>query len=329
MQLLVGCIELLFVRLDLLPEPVELRTQLYRLRDVDEVDGAADNRAVIVDQRRHVDVEHGRHAVRFTDLDAAHGGGPAFSIDQVDRGSQVDRPVGDVQVPQCAADVIRVDREKLAGHQVGADQDAKHVYDQLRVRRSLGGQLAHAKLPGHVVGGLGIARLSKHHEPLAKLQPGHLGEDVLLHVDRREQPGVAEDHLGPAQKQISVVVQRVVEPGQDPALRLRREIDECVPADEQVEAGDGRVLRDVVPAEDDRPAQRTAKHVAFALAFEILRPEVFGKRGQVLGAIPATPLAQRIFVDVRGIDLDPVDEACFPHRFAIQDRRRVGLLARG
>jgi hypothetical protein len=51
------------------------------------------------------------------------------------------------------------------------------------------------------------------------------------------------------------VVQREVEAGEDPRLRLGVEVHQRVAADQQVDARDRRVLDQVVPAEDHRAAQ--------------------------------------------------------------------------
>ena len=208
---------------------------------------------------------------------------------------------------------------------VGADQHTERVDHDLRVRRSLGCQLAHAQLADDVIGGFAAPGLRQENQPFLKLEPRHLREDSLPQVDRGEQRGMGEKHLGPTQKKVPLVVQRVMEPRQDPTLRLRREIDERVAADQEVEPGDGRILGHVVAAEDHRAAKSGTKHQTLALAFEVPRFQVVVDRSEVLRNIAATSFGERILVDVGGVDLDPVDEGLLAERLAEQHRSGVRL----
>ena len=65
-----------------------------------------------------------------------------------------------------------------------------------------------------------------------------------------------------------VVVEREVEPAQDPRLRLGVEVHERVAADEQVDARDRRVLHEVVAAEDHRRRRSRRNVVALVGALE-------------------------------------------------------------
>ena len=155
----------------------------------------------------------------------------------------------------------------------------------------------------------------------------HLREDPLLRLHRAEERRVGQEHLRAAEKQIAVVIQGVVETRQDLALRLGREIDERVAADQQVQARDGRVLRQVVPAEDHRPAKRGMQEEPLALRFEIPLGDVFADRRDVFGRIARTRLGQGLLVDVGRVDLDPVEKRLLAERLAEQDGRRACLLS--
>jgi len=139
---------------------------------------------------------------------------------------------------------------------------------------------------------------------------------------------VGEQHLGSPEKQVAVVVERVVEPGQNPTLRLGGEVDERVPADEQIEPRDRRVLGEVVAPEDDGPPKGGAKDEALPLAVEIPFADVGVDGGDLLGGVARASLAECLLVDVGGVDLDAVEVALLAEGMAEKDRRGVRLLAR-
>ena len=75
-----------------------------------------------------------------------------------------------------------------------------------------------------------------------------------------EQVGAGHQRLRLAQEQEPAVVQGEVEVVEHAALGLGVEVHQGVPADEEVDPGDGRVLHQVVAAEDHRPSQVLPEH---------------------------------------------------------------------
>ena len=70
-----------------------------------------------------------------------------------------------------------------------------------------------AELPVRLVGRLGAAGLGEDHQAFSQRGPRNLLEDPLLEVERLEDRAVHQEHLGAAQEQVPVVVERVVEAG--------------------------------------------------------------------------------------------------------------------
>src|SRR5260370_39803355 len=116
---------------------------------------------------------------------------------------------------------------------------------------------------------VGASGLCKQHHPVAELEEGGLGEDAFFHVDRGEEGRVGEQHLRATQEQVAVVVERVVKPAEDSTLRFRREVDERVAADQQVETGYGRILRQVVTAEGHRPPDGCSENATSSSLFAV------------------------------------------------------------
>jgi hypothetical protein len=82
-----------------------------------------------------------------------------------------------------------------------------------------------------------------------------------------EQLGMAEQHLYLSKEEVATVLQREVKAGKDLGLRLRVEVHQGVPTGKQVDAGNRRILHQVVTAKDNRAAQVLAE----------------GKQGAVVG----------------------------------------------
>ena len=98
-----------------------------------------------------MEIKSCRRAVAPFELDALHRRWTPLADDPVDRGPEIDRFVRDLEVPQGAADVRLGDVKELARCLVDAHENPQRVDDDLWVRGSLGGQLADAKLPRHLV----------------------------------------------------------------------------------------------------------------------------------------------------------------------------------
>ncbi len=111
--------------------------------------------------------------------------------------------------------------------------------------------------------------------------------------------------LGAPQKQDAAGVQAVVKERQELLLQLRGQVDEEVPADQDVELGEGRVHDDVLRGEDHHLADLLAHPVAALLLDEepaqALRRDVRGDVGRIdalAGLVDGVP------VQVGGEDLE-------------------------
>ena len=76
--------------------------------------------------------------------------------------------------------------------------------------------------------------------------------------------------LGPAEQEEPTVVEGEVKPVQHPRLGFRVQVHQGVPAGEQIDPGDRRVVDEVVPAEDHLSAQVLTEDVKPVAALEIL-----------------------------------------------------------
>jgi hypothetical protein len=148
-------------------------------------------------------------------------------------------------------------------------------------------------------------------------------------VDGREEPVVREQHLGLAQEQQAGRVERVVQPAEDARLRLGGEVHEGVAAQQQVDVRDRCVLDQVVAAEDHRPAEVLAEGEPAVLRREVRLHLRGAQPGQLPLGVDGLPgVRQRLLVDVRGVDLDPLAELVGAEGVGQQDGQAVGLLAR-
>src|SRR5688572_1859902 len=89
----------------------------------------------------------------------------------------------------------------------------------------------------------------------------------MLLVDRREDVVELADALATAEKKIARRVQAMVQEGQDSSLQLRVEVDEDVATADEVEFGERRIPREIVPHEHAKVADLLADAVA---AFRLL-----------------------------------------------------------
>src|SRR6185295_13875779 len=76
------------------------------------------------------------------------------------------------------------------------------------------------------------------------------GEYPGFLVDGAEESAVLLDRLRRAEHQEPVRLQRIVEDGNHPLLKRKAEVDQHVPAGQEVEPREGRILDDVLPRED-------------------------------------------------------------------------------
>ena len=157
---------------------------------------------------------------------------------------------------------------------------------------------------------------------------GDFAEHPPFHVDRREQGGVAQQHLGLAEEEDAVVGQGEVEPAQDPGLGLGVEVHQRVAADEQVDPGDGGVLHEVVAAEDERAPQVLAEDVPVVDLLEVGVEEVGWHPDHLALAVRALAGGgETLVVHVGRVDLDPVPELLRAEDLRHRDGQGVGLFA--
>ena len=84
----------------------------------------------------------------------------------------------------------------------------------------------------------------------------------MVQAHGSEQPRMGDEHLGPAQKEVTGAFKGKMQPVHDPALGLGVEIHQGVAADQQVQPGYGCVLDEVMAAKDHRLAQVGAENSA-------------------------------------------------------------------
>ncbi len=96
---------------------------------------------------------------------------------------------------------------------------------------------------------------SRGQHPLSLRRPRRLARDAPLQVDGHERLRVRHQRLGTTEKEDSALVQREVEAAEDPALRFGVEIHQRIPPDQHVDAGNRRVVDEVVVPEDHLPAE--------------------------------------------------------------------------
>ena len=149
----------------------------------------------------------------------------------------------------------------------------------------------------------------------------------MLQLDRAEQVAVRKEHLGAPEEQAAVLLQRVAELAEDASLCFGREVHQGVAAGEQIEPRDGRISQQVVPPEDEHPAEARPEEVAASLGLEVPGPQILGHALELLQRVPLSGVEERVLVDVGRVDLDALHEALRPHGLGEGHGDRIGLLA--
>ncbi len=136
--------------------------------------------------------------------------------------------------------------------------------------------------------------------------------------------------LGGRQEEDAAGAERVVEGREEPVLQFRLEVDEEVPAGEQVEPREGGVLDDVLDREHHHLPDLLLDPVpAFHLhevAAQPLGPDVLHDVGRV---DPGARGRDGVLVEVGRVDLDLEVEVALVHQLVQQDGDGVGLLSGG
>ncbi len=142
--------------------------------------------------------------------------------------------------------------------------------------------------------------------------------------------GVREEHLGPAEDRVTRRIEREVEPLDDPRLCLRVEVHQRVAAEEQVDPRNGRVLQQIVAAENHRPAQVAVHHEGAVDRIEILADHLFRHITDLTWRVGCgAGLRQRLLVRVGGVDLHAVSQRGRPDGFGEQHRQGIRFLPGG
>ena len=126
------------------------------------------------------------------------------------------------------------------------------------------------------------------------------------------------------------MAQREREQLQRPPLQLRREVDEHVPAQREVDARERRAARQVVLAEDGEQPDRLADLVALVggdeMPLDQIRRDAIQRRRRI---DPAAREEDRVVVEVRREDPDGPLRQLVAEGIRDEDRERIRLLARG
>ena len=240
-------------------------------------------------------------------------------------GAQVGGPLVQLGVAHGTPQFPGPDREHPPGgpvrlHDVPAGVQHHLGHDVLLEERLHGPVAVRAR------GAAGAGRRVRRHGPgIGGTVPA---QDVLGLAHDLELLCPCHQGLGLAEEQVAARVERELEAGQDPGLHLGGEVHQGVPAAEQVDPGDGRVLHQVVPPEDQGPAQVAPEDPELPVRVEETpRPLLAERIQQLLAAVAAAPgVRERPLVGIGGVDLHRLAEPLLAERLGQQDRQRVRLL---
>ena len=112
-------------------------------------------------------------------------------------------------------------------------------------------------------------------------------KDLPLGIDRLKHLREPPDRLRRAEKQQALRAQRVVERGQQPPLGLPVEVDEQVPANDEVHLRKGRILDHALGREDQHLPELLPDLIRAVFTQEILFQPIFGHIGLDAGLVNA------------------------------------------
>ena len=247
LELLVGRLQLLVGGLELAVGGLELVLQLPEARHVVEDDRRrrAGGRAPSTSGTSWMSRTAARPAERVP-LDVAQPR-PSRGVSRtsVEVRAQLDRPVGDLEIVERAAEVaLGRAPNRVAARWLSSANRSSRVDDELGDRAGRGTPRCAAASVVVLDGGCG-ARLGSGRRASAR-RPGRgdaLRKNRRLQVDRLEQRGVVEQHLRLAEEQHPVGRSAKWKPGHDPRLGLGVEVHQRVAAERA-----GRCARSGRPA---------------------------------------------------------------------------------
>ena len=155
-------------------------------------------------------------------------------------------------------------------------------------------------------------------------------EDTTGPVDLLEQAAVVFDGLAVAQEQCAAAVQGVMEQLDDPVLRLAVEVDQQIPAGDQVDAGEGRVVHHILRCKHDGLANELLDREAGVVPVEIPVDQIIVDPVQCVRLVSGVaPAVEGIQVQVGGEDQELHRLAQLARDLAEQDGQGIGFLAAG
>ena len=155
-------------------------------------------------------------------------------------------------------------------------------------------------------------------------------KDLLIGTYHPEDVVIIDHRFASSKEQVSPVVQRHVEDREQVSLKYILEIDQQVPAADQVKFTKRRILKNIVLREHDHLADLVADDIAVSLAAEIAAQ---ARHAHILADVVAVDASachsNRIRVQIRGKDLHISSHAELIHYFREQDRNGIGFLTCG
>ena len=152
--------------------------------------------------------------------------------------------------------------------------------------------------------------------------------DAPLFFDRREQALLRPDRFSIAKKEHAFFFQGKMEQRDHALLHSWVEVDQQIPAANQVELGKGRIAGKVLRRKHHRVAQRLAGFVVWLLMHKIAL-QALGRYvvGNAFGVQTQACRFQRLLVDIGGENLQRGRLLNAPQQFAQADRQRIGFFA--
>ena len=318
----------------LLGDARHLLLQTRVLGGLDRVHEDADE-PIGVEEGRDRDIGVNDVSVAAREGDVVHAAGGVAGLHVLDARAQALHAIAHVEVTELARESVgRGNVEQRLRRGIPAEDRVAHVDDQDRGRQRLQRAL-HARPGCHGLPTrsdrrpLRRYRLRQEGRRLARARWRAL-EDPPLRVHGREQTRARQQRFRAAEEEDAVLTGRIVKPGEDALLQLAREIDEDVPADEQVDVRQRRRLREIVAAEDAPAAEVAPEPMELAVAGEVAIHEPVGHIPQLFRPVRGVARGgEGLLVDVGAIDLDRVGVGRLAEVLGQEHGDRIRLLAGG